>query len=175
MGAIIARPLVRTVLALVASSVVRVHSACRLRVRFVPNPFPYLHQTLDLDCTIAGGGYPICGLYDVNQAKFGLSDHYVTASSNFGKHTEVFDGVDVTINAQPGARLTLGGGFSSGRTRTNRCFVVDSPQEMYQCDVRPPFQTQVKFLGSYNLPWDSQISATTVSVRDSWRSRRCCR
>ncbi len=107
-----------------------------------------------------GGGYPICGLYDINPSKFGQSDNYVTTASTFGTQTEVFDGVDVTVNAQPRPGMMFGGGFSTGRTRTNRCFVVDSPQALYQCDVRPPFQTQVKFLGSYDLPWATQVSAT---------------
>ena len=115
------------------------------------------------DSRLPGGGNLICGLYDVNPLKFGQSDAYVTFASNFGKQTEIFDGVDVSINAQPVNGVMLGGGFSTGRTLTNRCFVVDSPQELYQCEVRPPFQTQIKFLGSYMLPHEFQVSATFQS------------
>ena len=31
--------------------------------------------------------------------------------------------------------------------------VVDSPQELLNCDVNPPFQPNVKFLAVYPLPW----------------------
>ena len=110
-----------------------------------------------------GGSYEICGLYDVKLSSFGRSDNYVTFASKFGEQTEVFDGVNVNINAQIRRGVTLAGGFSTGRTRTNRCFVVDTPQALYQCDVRPPFLTQVKFLGSYELPRGFQVSGTFQS------------
>ena len=43
---------------------------------------------------------------------------------------------------------------------TDRCFVVDSPQELYQCHIDPPWYstTQFKFLGVYPLPWHFQVS-----------------
>jgi hypothetical protein len=40
-----------------------------------------------------------------------------------------------------------------GRTKDNVCFVVNSPQERLFCDQQPPFLTQVKFTGAYELPW----------------------
>ena len=56
------------------------------------------------------------------------------------------------------------GGTSTGRQKTNRCFVVDSPQELRFCDVTPPFQTQVKVMAVYPLPWwRLQTSATYQS------------
>jgi hypothetical protein len=43
--------------------------------------------------------------------------------------------------------------------------VVDSPQELLYCNVTPPFQTQVKLLGIYPLPWwGLQASATYQSL-----------
>src|SRR5258708_2952861 len=43
--------------------------------------------------------------------------------------------------------------MNPGRTETNRCFVVDSPQQLQYCDVKPPFQPNFKFTGVYPLPW----------------------
>jgi hypothetical protein len=67
------------------------------------------------------------------------------------------------------ARLQNGtvvqGGVSIGRQRTDSCFVVDSPQELLNCSVTPPFQPNVKLLGAYPLPWwGLQVSATFQSL-----------
>ncbi len=59
----------------------------------------------------------------------------------------------------------LQGGTSTGRVLTDNCFVIDSPQALLNCRVAPPFQTQVKLLGVYPLPfWGIQTSATFQSV-----------
>jgi carboxypeptidase family protein/TonB-dependent receptor-like protein len=108
-----------------------------------------------------GGGYPVCGLYDVTPRLFGQNDNVITHASNFGKQTETFDGVDVAVNARLPGRVTFQGGTSTGRIKTNNCFVMDSPQQLLFCDVTPPFQTQFKLLGIYPLPWwGLQASAT---------------
>ena len=44
-----------------------------------------------------GGGYQLCGLYDVTPALFGKVSNVVTRASNSGTQTEVFNGVDVTL------------------------------------------------------------------------------
>ena len=98
-----------------------------------------------------GGGYPVTGLYDVVQSKFGRNDTIVTQSSNFGEQTEVYNGIDVTLNVRPGTNgILLSGGLSTGHTVTNSCFVIDSPQALRYCEVTLPWsaQTQVKFFGA---------------------------
>jgi len=72
----------------------------------------------------------------------------------------------------------ISGGISTGREESARCFVIDSPGgptipyfgtaplsgatqpslgfsswRADWCDIKPPFQTQFKLLGSYPLPW----------------------
>ena len=47
-----------------------------------------------------GGGEQICGLYDITPAKFGLVNDFVTFADTFGKRTEVYNGVDLTLNAR---------------------------------------------------------------------------
>jgi len=122
-------------------------------------------------------GQPICGLYDINPAKFGLVNNVVTLASNYGKQTEVYNGADVTVNARLGRGATLSGGWNVGTaiqtgvvnagnatSRTNNCFVVDSPQQLYHCDIQNPYQQRVKVSGSYPLPGDFQASAVFQSL-----------
>jgi hypothetical protein len=109
-----------------------------------------------------GGGQAICGLYDIKPAQFGLVDNLVTEATRFGKQTEVYNGVDLTLNARFGKGGLLSGGLNTGRTVTDNCGVLmDSPQKRF-CRVTLPLegQTQVKFSGVYPLPWDLQVSAT---------------
>jgi hypothetical protein len=103
-------------------------------------------------------GTQICGLYDVSPILFGQSQLNTTKASNFGKQTEVYDGVDLTTSARLKG-VTVNGGMSTGRTAVSRCFVIDSPQELRFCESKPPFQPNIKFNGMYTLPWwDIQTS-----------------
>jgi carboxypeptidase family protein len=126
-----------------------------------------------------GGGYPVCGLYDTN--KFGVVQNVITQVGNYGKQQDVYDGIDLTTNVRLPRGITLAGGLNIGRERANNCYLSDKPQlttttivapliansprtEPY-CDVRPPFQNQLKFFGVYPLPWwDIQTSATFQSL-----------
>jgi hypothetical protein len=99
-----------------------------------------------------GGGNEVCGFYDIKPAVLGRVETLITKASKFGTQTRVYHGFDLLFNARF-ARGQFGGGTSTGRTKTNRCFVVNSPQDLLFCDVRPPFQTQVKLSGVYELPW----------------------
>ena len=46
-----------------------------------------------------GGGYPVCGLYDISFAKFGQSNNVVKLGNGFGEQLEVYNGVDLSLNA----------------------------------------------------------------------------
>jgi hypothetical protein len=107
-----------------------------------------------------GGGQQMCGLYDITPTKFGLSNNLVTKASNFGKQRRVNDFFNITLTGKIGSRIDVGGGFDTGRSLSERCFVVDSPQELRDCKVVTPFsaQTQVKLHGSYRLPGEVFLS-----------------
>ena len=62
--------------------------------------------------------------------------------------------------------MRLGGGIDTGRSVTDNCFVVDSPQQLVNCHVVTPFkgQTQVKFNGSYPLPYDFIVSGILQNI-----------
>src|SRR5439155_1097921 len=80
--------------------------------------------------------------------------------------TQVSDFVNVSINARFASNFQVGGRVDTGRTVADRCFVVDSPQELLYCRVVTPFsaQTQVKFFGSYRLPWAFIVSGTFQNI-----------
>jgi hypothetical protein len=106
-----------------------------------------------------GGGYPVCGLYDVNPSKFGQVQNLVTQASHYGNQREVYDGVDATFNWRFGRGGLLQGGTNVGRTMTE-CVTVDAPQQFCKV-VQPFFLPQYKLSGAYPLPfWDLAVSAT---------------
>jgi hypothetical protein len=134
-------------------------------VLITPADFDPYCITAPVDARLpGGGGQQLCGLYDITPAKFGQVSNLVTQASTFGKQEEIFNGVDVTVNARFGQGGSLGGGLSTGRTVTDNCFAIDSPQQAREgyCHVSPPLSaaTQVKLSAVYPLPWDLQVSAT---------------
>jgi hypothetical protein len=106
-----------------------------------------------------GGEYQVCGLYDVTPGKFGLVDNVITLASKFGDSREINDSIDINVNARLAKGLIVSGGTSTGRTLQENCYVIDSPQNLLNCKVAPPFQTQIKGYVVYPLPWQLQTSA----------------
>ena len=100
-----------------------------------------------------GGGNQLCGFFDGRPAQFGRVDNLITLAKPYGTQREVYDGVDLVTTTRFGKGGYLSGGLNTGRTKTDNCFVVDSPQQERFCNITPPFLMQVKFLASYPLPW----------------------
>jgi Carboxypeptidase regulatory-like domain len=124
-----------------------------------------------------GGGNQICGLYDIVPAKFGVAtSNLVTFADNYGKQTEVFNGIDFAMNARLRSDLFITGGLATGNTHFNVCDAfVDNPQTGFglsvaaavagtapapgtgsvfsYCDFDTSWLTQVKATGTYTLPW----------------------
>jgi hypothetical protein len=109
-----------------------------------------------------GGGYQVCGLYDVAPAKFGIVNNLVTQSTHYGSgQTRTNDFISLAVNGRLGSGITFGGGLDTGRTVDDTCFVIDSPQQLVNCHVITPFsgQTQIKLHGTYPLPGQFVVSA----------------
>lgn len=62
--------------------------------------------------------------------------------------------------------MQVGGGIDTGRKVTDACFVVDSPQQLYQCRVVSPLKanTQIKLYASYPLPAGFSASGTFQAI-----------
>ena len=137
--------------------------------------------TVPNDSRLSISGQQLCGFSDVKPAAFGSVDNLVTQASHYGTATQIFNGVDVTVNARFAQVGQFSGGLSSGRTTTNNCYQNSDPSLTAQvfpgvlalpttstiartaafCDVAPSWSqsTQVKFMAVYPLPWHVQTSA----------------
>jgi hypothetical protein len=124
----------------------------------------------------AGGGYVVSGLYDIAPSLFGRVSNLVTAAKKYGKWTDNFNGVDVTLNVRTGAGWTFQGGTSTGQTAADNCEARNnlpelglspavnlaqglpglttspvSPTNPY-CHVDYGWLTQLRALSSYIIP-----------------------
>jgi hypothetical protein len=113
-----------------------------------------------------GGGYQVCGLYDLNPSKFGQNQAVVAPSSRFGNpiYRNHFLDASLDIRLKRGGRI--GGGVDTGYSLRDTCFVVDSPQQLVNCHLTTPFsgQTQIKLNGSYPLPLDFVVAGTYQNI-----------
>ena len=109
-----------------------------------------------------GGGYEVCGLANVSPEKFGQQDLFRTRREPFGRDQRLNQFIGVTFDYRFADGARVGGGFDTGRTIDDRCFVVDSPQDLVNCRVITPWgaQTQFKLNGVIPLPGDVNVSAT---------------
>ena len=108
-------------------------------------------------------GRTTSGFYDANVA--GLTNNYSTLARKFGDQSDIWNGVDVTVNARLENGLVVQGGVATGSRTTDNCVVRAalpeiSPTNPY-CHVDEPLQTQVKFLATYLVPRiDVRVAAT---------------
>lgn len=114
-----------------------------------------------------GGGYTIGNLYNLQPAKVGLVDPYLTFSKNFGRDSERWRGTDISVDTRF-RNILLQGGVSAGRASTDNCELREKLPEIAPvnpyCRVSEKLQTQVKFIGSYTIPRvDVQTSAAFQS------------
>jgi carboxypeptidase family protein len=121
-----------------------------------------------------GGGAQYCGLYQSTQASLSVApDNYQTLLSNYldPLHQAVTNyrhGVDVSMTARMHGWM-MQGGSSWARTVNNTCYtallgnpqIITSPINGRQnCFSVPPFQPDIKFLGSRELPLQIRVAAT---------------
>ena len=142
--------------------------------------FDEFSVTAPLDSRLpGGGGYLLSGFVDPTPAKAGLIDELTTSANNFGGQSRTWNGVDIGVNARLQGVL-LQGGLSTGKTSEDNCsFVGELPERLIAgsdrlprdfCATSTPYLTQVKFLGSFTLPYDIQIAATFQTIPGVERS-----
>jgi len=109
-----------------------------------------------------GGGYEVCGMYDVKQEKFGQRQDLVALAWNYGDPVYRNHFVNFTMDARLPGGARFGGGVDTGWSLRDTCYTVDSPQELLYCHVVTPFKanTQLKFNGSYPMKWGLVLAGT---------------
>jgi hypothetical protein len=113
-----------------------------------------------------GGGYLVSGLADLSLAKFGQVNNLTVLAKDFGEPSEVADFFNVNFTARLPRSVQVGGGFDTGRKVVDNCYVVDSPQALYQCRVVTPMKanSQVKLYATYPMPLGFILSGTFQSI-----------
>ncbi len=116
-----------------------------------------------------GGGYDVCGLYDITPAGRPRVQNFVTLARNFGGLTDTYAGYDIGSNARFRNGMFVNAGLNMQNRHLDSCnapmlsgttvYQVDSPEARF-CDQRYPFRPDIKVLGSTPLPWGMQASAT---------------
>ena len=109
-------------------------------------------------------GQEICGFTDITLEALLRPDRFreTRLEDTFGDQTETYNGVDISTLARFDSGALVQGGLSIGRTVNDRCFVVDDPEELYNCEVISPWFDQggqIKFSGLYPLPGGVDLSA----------------
>jgi hypothetical protein len=141
--------------------------------RVTPSDFSPYSVVVPTDPRLPNSGQTLTGLYDLNPDKVGQVDNLVTRSN---QTKEVYNGVDVNFQLRLKDKATLGGGWNIGNSvqlgiaaggnasaSTNNCYVVDSPQQLFNCDVEVPYQNRIRINGSYQFPWGIQVAAVAQS------------
>ena len=134
-------------------------------LRVTPADYSPYCVTVPVDDRLPLSGQQLCGLYDINPGAFGQVDNLITRNDEYGKQEEIYNGVDVNFQVRLLGKATLGGGWNIGNAvqlgtaaggsasaGTDTCYVIDSPQQLFNCKVDVPYQNRVKLNGSYILP-----------------------
>ncbi len=109
-----------------------------------------------------GGGYQVCNLADIKPEKFGQVENVVQLAENYGDFVTSNTFYNFAIDARLRRGIFLTGGFDTGRTVQDRCFVVDSPQELLNCRVVTPYKAQTQFKLQGIVPIVKGIVASAV-------------
>jgi hypothetical protein len=118
-----------------------------------------------------GGGWDLCGIYQLRPEAFSIptqnvqtftNDHLQRANSS-GKRTTYNHGYDLTVNARLQGGTLIQGGINGDRALSDDCYLADlgSPQQLQTnpvtgerfCHDVTPFRPDVKLIASHPLPW----------------------
>src|SRR5207237_7497853 len=89
-----------------------------------PGDFTPYSITAPADPRLPGGGsYPVNGLYNVVQSKFGQTSNNITLAGDFGEQYQRYNGLLVNVSARLGAGLQFQGGINTGKTINDNCAV----------------------------------------------------
>ena len=126
--------------------------------------------TTPIDERLPDGGGVTLTAYDLRPGP-AAQNLFVTLADTYGKQTEHFDGVNVTVISRLQNGLMIQGGLGAGRVVTNDCEIVeDLPETLHQffgantrqfffaarplerCDQNNGLRTRLQGLASYTIP-----------------------
>ncbi|MGE3841641.1 MAG: carboxypeptidase regulatory-like domain-containing protein [Vicinamibacterales bacterium] len=85
--------------------------------------------------TMPGAGQQICGFFDLKPTSVRAPSNVRKLAQDIGDRSEVYNGVDVTVNARFGQGGLLAGGLSVGRTTTDACDIASkAPETAFSTD-----------------------------------------
>ena len=155
-----------------------------------PADFTEFNVVAPLDPRLpGGGGYAVGPVYNVNPDKFGVTDDYRTYSPAYGNVSQVYNGVDLSVNARLRNGLQVQAGTSTGQTvdrllrragqtaraGVDRCALQPggipySPTNPF-CHIAPGITTRFTSAGTYIVPKiDVQVAFTLDE--QPWRAAR---
>ena len=127
-----------------------------------------------------GGGYQVCGLYDLKPELVNIApSSLIRFSSDFGGETNIYRGFDINLDARFTGGFLRGGIQATGRTFDN-CNLLKAdyfaatvataigssrgteiyPDGTTYCHREYAYRPDAKLLGSYTLPGDIILSGT---------------
>jgi len=117
-----------------------------------------------------GGGYPVCGLYDITSTARPLTQVNTTFARNFGRGIiDQYQGVDLGANLRLSTRTFVTGGVNMQRRVNDTCNApalagtttnqVDSPEAQF-CRIVTPYRPDFKLSASHTWPWDIVTSGS---------------
>jgi hypothetical protein len=136
-----------------------------------PGDYTGYSVTVPNDSRLANAGTTLGGLVDLNPNKVGQTQTITTSSDNYGKQSEVWNGMDLSAQARLPRGVILQGGVSTGKTTTDNCEILAKLPENIAatstafCHTETPWLTQLKFGGSYTFPFGIQLSGTMQSFQ----------
>jgi hypothetical protein len=125
-----------------------------------------------------GGGYVVSGLFDVVPDKATQVNNMRTYAPDYGKMSQIYNGLDINVNARMRNGLTVQGGTTTGQRVTDYCDVRSklpeqtgafstgsevpafSPTNPY-CHYAPGVTTRLTGSGSYTIPKIDVLVAST--------------
>jgi hypothetical protein len=136
-----------------------------------------------------GGGYQVCGLYDLKPTVASAplpQSSTLSFSSNYGGETNIYEGFDASVTARPKPGMFFNVGINAQKRIFDQCALVDygvlsfltsnptlAQQEISEiypngdraCHQDLPYRPDFKVLGSYSLPYEVQLSGTFQFTR----------
>jgi hypothetical protein len=106
-----------------------------------------------------GGGYPVCGLYDITSAARPLVQNNTTFARSFGQVTDRYQGFDVSVNLRFSGGTFINTGVNMQERLLDTCASdsIDTPEARF-CRTVTPYRPDFKISASHALPWAFQVS-----------------